>query len=110
MKMLSVFLASSLEEFKNERLRIGDFVRKLDDEYYPRGAFVRLIVCEEESDALVLEGKQTEYNEKIRNADLFYILIGDKVGEYTKEEYETAREAFKEKGRPEIFREIHLGS
>ena len=102
MKTLSVFLASSIVEFKSDRLLIGDYVRRLNDDLFPRGIYVNLVVCEEISNALHYARKQSEYNDRIKECDLFYILIGRRAGGYTVEEYNTASEAFSKNGYPEI--------
>ena len=102
MKTVSVFLASSIVEFKNERLLIGDYVRRLNDELFPKGIYVNLVVCEEISNALHYARKQSEYNDRIKECDFFYILIGRRAGGYTAEEYSTANTAFGLNGYPRI--------
>ncbi|MCR4723748.1 MAG: tetratricopeptide repeat protein [Eubacteriales bacterium] len=102
MKTFSVFLASSIVEFKNDRLCIGDYIRRLNDELFPKGMYINLVVCEEMSNALHVSRKQSEYNERIKECDFFYILIGKKAGGYTVEEYEIANAAFINKSSPKI--------
>ncbi|MBQ3411757.1 MAG: tetratricopeptide repeat protein [Oscillospiraceae bacterium] len=110
MKTISVFLASSIVEFKSDRLRIGDYIRRLNDELFPRGIYVNLVVCEEISNALHYARKQAQYNEMIKQCDLFYILVGNRAGVYTVEEYSTAEEAFRGNGFPEIRCFLRRGS
>lgn len=65
MKTFSVFLASSIVEFKSDRLRIGDYIRRLNDELFPKGIYINLVVCEEISNALHVSRKQSQYNDMI---------------------------------------------
>jgi hypothetical protein len=45
---------------------------------------------------------QDPYTELVRQADLVAVLIKNKVGKYTREEYETAQSLFLEVGRPQL--------
>lgn len=47
--------------------------------------------------------KQDEYNAFIQGADLIFCVFYEKVGSYTKEEFNTALERFKQIGSPKIF-------
>ena len=46
---------------------------------------------------------QNEYNQRIRQCDLFVMLFFTKVGKYTAEEFETAFGQFKATNKPFIF-------
>lgn len=81
MKTIHLFLASSIEEFKDERIFIGDFVRKLNNRSQIKGYQVRLFLCEDESD-----NYQPTYDRQISNSDVFIALIGSSLGKYTEHE------------------------
>ncbi len=101
MKTISIFLASSIEEFKFERLELGDFIRQLNDIYSPE-LYFRLHLCEDESDAMSALRKQEEYNRMIRESQLFFVIFYTKVGQYTVEEFNVALEEFRKKNSPKI--------
>lgn len=46
---------------------------------------------------------QDEYNNAVRNSDIFVMLFWSKVGKYTLEEFETAFGRFKETNRPLLY-------
>lgn len=81
MKTIHLFLASSIEEFKDERIFIGDFVRKLNNRSLIKGYQVRLFLCEDESD-----NYQPTYDRQISKSDVFIALIGSHLGKYTEHE------------------------
>lgn len=103
MKVIKIFLASSIIEFEKERRELGDFVRMLNDIYVDRGVYIKLIICEDESNAIAMEGKQEEYNQDIRESQMFYMIIGKNLGEYTVEEFDVAFEEYRKNGNPLIY-------
>ncbi|MBQ2309180.1 MAG: hypothetical protein II186_00860, partial [Erysipelotrichales bacterium] len=102
MKKYRIFVASSINEFHNERLELGAFVQKLNEDNITRGIYADLEVCEEFSNAVSFQGKQNDYNDLIRTCDFFYALFGKKTGKYTVEEYRTAHDQYRQTGKPEI--------
>lgn len=103
MKYIKIFLASSLTEFKEDRRELGDYIRKLNNVYFKRGIYFKLIVCEDFSDSLAEERKQEEYNAEIRDSHYFYIIFGKEAGQYSVEEFDVALEQFKKTGTPRIY-------
>ncbi len=88
-----IFLASSIRrEFKDQRMELSDFVRKLNDVLIGKDRYLRLLICEDIDNAITLDGKQEEYNEEIRSCNHFYTLIGQSIGKWTKEEIGVASE------------------
>lgn len=83
--IISIFIASSIEEFMDERIYIGAFVRQLNDSLIDRSIQVRLYMCEDE-----LENCQAIYNRYIDMSSIFIALVGKKLGSYTREEIELA--------------------
>lgn len=104
MHRIRVFLASSITEFSQERMQLGDFVRTLNDILVERDVYIQLGKSEDITNAIDLFRKQNQYNEVIRESDYFFMLIGKAVGAYTMEEYETACGSEK-KGMRILFRE-----
>lgn len=103
MKYIKIFLASSLTEFKDDRRELGDYIRKLNNVYFKRGIYFKLIVCEDFSDSLAEERKQEDYNAEIRDSHYFYIIFGKEAGQYSVEEFNVALEQFKKTGKPKIY-------
>ena len=99
MKEIKVFLASS-EELKYDRLAFSDLIRKLDNIYEKRGIRIRLFQWEDFDAAYNDKRKQDEYNEYIKQSDLFLALFRTKAGQFTVEEFELARDEHREKGLP----------
>lgn len=99
MKEIKVFLASS-EELKYDRLAFSDLIRKLDNIYEKRGIRIKLFQWEDFDAAYNDKRKQDEYNEYIKQSDLFLALFRTKAGQFTVEEFELARNEHREKGLP----------
>ena len=102
MTFINIFLASSVVELKDDRLAIGDYIRKLNDIYMERNIYFRLFLCEDEDAAMADMRKQEQYNQQIRQSQLFLILIFNNAGEYTREEFDVAYRNFREAGAPAI--------
>lgn len=103
MKEVSVFLASSIDEFKYERIDLGDFIRTITDQTIEQELYLKFSVCEDMSNSVSKNRKQEEYNQEIRKCDFFYVIFGKKAGEYTIEELDVAVQHFKKNGKPYIF-------
>ncbi|MEE0976962.1 MAG: tetratricopeptide repeat protein, partial [Bacteroidales bacterium] len=99
MKEIKVFLASS-EELKYDRLAFSDLIRKLDNIYEKRGIRIKLFQWEDFDAAYNDKRKQDEYNEYIKQSDIFLALFRTKAGKFTVEEFELARDEHREKGLP----------
>lgn len=102
MKTIKIFLASS-EELAEERMRFGDFIRQLDDTYEQRGFRVKLIKWEDLPSGDEGKPKQDEYNEKVKECDMFVTLFHTKAGKYTLEEYNVAKASQETEGRPTVY-------
>lgn len=93
MMKYEIFLASSIVEFKSYRNGIGDFIRRVQDIFIDYHIRLKLFECEFHDNSIGMGRKQEEYNEKIRNSDVFLMLVGKKIGEFTLEEYRIAKES-----------------
>ena len=102
MKEIKVFLASS-EEMKDDRLLFGDFIRKLNELFNKREKKIVLLEWEDLDASYNGVRKQNEYNEHVRQSDIFIALFRTKAGKYTQEELNVAIENFKENQTPKIY-------
>ncbi|MBQ9691886.1 MAG: hypothetical protein IJV70_01860, partial [Clostridia bacterium] len=103
MKKVKIFLASSIEDLKEDRLHVGDFFRQLNEIYFDSGVYFSLIKCEDYDNSIAAGGKQSEYDREIEDSELVFFLFFRKVGDYTRHEFETALESFKSKAKPRII-------
>ena len=97
-----LFLASS-SELKEDRKEFEIFINRKNKVWVGQGVFIELIVWEDFLDAVAKTRLQDEYNQAIRECDLFVMLFWTKVGQYTEEEFETAFGQFKATNKPFIF-------
>lgn len=81
MKTVKVFVASSIKDFKEERIYLGGYVRKLNDSLIGMGHKVRLFLCEDEN-----INSQPFYDRCIEKSDVFIALIGSDLGKFTRHE------------------------
>lgn len=102
MKEFKIFIASS-NEIECDRIAFGNFVRRLDNLYEKRGKRIKLFEWEGLDSAYNNHRKQDEYNEKVRQCDMFLALFHCKAGKYTKEEFEVATEAFRNHASPKVY-------
>ena len=92
MKKIKIFLASSIREFQKERIAIGDLFRQIQNDVIDLGIRLDLFMCEFEDNSMSLGRMQERYNDKLKESDIFIMLIGKKVGKYTIEEYNVSKE------------------
>ena len=97
-----IFLASS-SELKEDREEFEILIGRKNKDWVARGVFLELVVWEDFLDAVSQTRLQDEYNEAIRECDLFVMLFCTKVGQYTEEEFATAFGQFKATNKPFIF-------
>lgn len=102
MKKITLFLASS-KELKPERERFELEIYRKCKAWFERGVFLHLDIWEDLSARMSATGSQSEYNKKIKAADLFVLLAYTKVGMYTAQEFEEAFGQFQSKQKPFIF-------
>ncbi len=102
MKKIKIFLASSIEDLREDRVQIGDYFRQLNEIYLDSGVHFSLIKCEDYDNSIVSGGKQTAYDREIRESELCFFLFFRKVGDYTRHEFDVALEAFRRSDKPKI--------
>ena len=102
MKTIKIFLASS-EELDYDRMAFGNLVRRLDDMYEKRGIRIKLFEWEDYDSAYNDKRKQDEYNDYVRQSDIFLALFHKKAGEFTIEEFDIASQEFKDHASPKVY-------
>jgi internalin A len=111
---VKIFIASS-SELKSDRHEFSHFLYEKSDNWAQFGIVLKPVMWENFLDTLSKTRLQDEYNEAIRNCDIFVMLYFSKVGQYTEEEFDLAVGHFKESNKPFVFTyfkdgEIPLGS
>ena len=102
MKTIKIFLASS-EELDYDRMAFGNLVRRLDDMYEKRGIRIKLFEWEDYDSAYNDKRKQDEYNDYVRQSDIFLALFHKKAGQFTIEEFDIASQEFKDHASPKVY-------
>lgn len=97
-----LFLASS-SELADDRKEFEIFINRRNKEWVDRGVFLELVIWEDFLDAVSRTRLQDDYNQAIRECDIFVMLFFTKVGRYTEEEFETAFGQFQATNKPFIF-------
>lgn len=104
MKKINIFLASSIVEFANERMMVENFIRNISDNFEEKyNIKIQPLLCENFDDAYSFSRKQEEYNQKIRESEFCFFIFFTKVGKYTHEEFEVAKEQFEKTKKPKIY-------
>lgn len=93
---INIFIASSYE-LSEQRVLIGDYIRRLSYDYSPRGVRLRLACWEDFYPEYRGISKQQEYDEKlIKSCDIFIALFRTRCGIYTQHEVKLALDLNKE--------------
>jgi hypothetical protein len=102
MQRIKLFLASS-SELKADREQFEIFIYRKCKAWFERGIFLHLDIWEDFLDAMSAEGLQSEYNKAVQGCDIFVMLVFNKVGIYTSEEFGQAFGQFSTTKKPFIF-------
>ena len=97
-QIIKIFLASS-KELSNDRYAFGNFVRRLNKTYEKRGIRLDLFEWEDYDAAYNNRRKQDEYDDQIRDSDMFLALFRTWAGKFTIEEFDVAVEEFRRTGK-----------
>ena len=106
MRIINIFLASSVDEFKEDRNELQCFIDDVAENFRDNyGIDIRVQRCEKVDPRYVKGRSQDEFNELIKNSEMCIFLFFTKAGEYTVEEFETAKKAYEmsENGKPKIY-------
>ncbi|MFK5968966.1 MAG: NB-ARC domain-containing protein [Candidatus Marithrix sp.] len=98
---IKIFLASSFE-LREDREALRSFIATKNDMLHEQGVYLKLVTWED-SNAIVPDGMQSNYNEAIKECDVIFFLFWKKAGKYTLEEFEVAYEYFKRTSKPNIY-------
>ena len=101
-RTIKLFLASS-EELKDHRDAFDLYLRQQNDRLRNEGYYLEVIRWENFLDAMSKTRLQDEYNDAIRDCEIFVSLFRTKTGKYTEEEFDVAHRTFEETGAPLIF-------
>jgi len=101
-RTIKIFLASSSELREDRDAFELHFLRK-NKAFRCQGFEVEVIRWETSLDAMSETRLQDEYNDEVRESDIFISLFKTKTGKYTEEEFEVAHTAFKNYGKPQIY-------
>ncbi|HMV06601.1 MAG TPA: hypothetical protein PKA30_13765, partial [Accumulibacter sp.] len=101
-KTRKIFLASS-HELAAERHDFEVYIGRENKKLAHRGVFLELVIWEDFLDAMSRTRLQDEYNRAIRECEIFVMLVGNKVGRYTAEEFGVAFGHFPQTNRPLVF-------
>lgn len=89
MNTIDIFLASS-NELASERNFLSYLAVLIDEALCRRGIQLRIQKWEHFDAAMNEVRKQTEYNAHLREAEMVMVLFWNKLGKYTREEYDEA--------------------
>jgi len=90
MLTINVFIASSYE-LSEQRVQIGDLIRRLSYELSPRGVCIRMLCWEDYHPEYKGTSKQHEYDENlVKKCDIFIGLFRNRCGKYTQHEINLA--------------------
>ncbi len=103
MKYIKMFLASSIDEFSEDRQLLKSFISRLNDIYVHRDIYLELDLCENLPRAIQKYGSQEMYNNRIRECQYFFVLVGKSLGEFTLQEFEVASDHFRKNDTPFIY-------
>ena len=99
METKKIFLASA-GELSEDRKEFGNFINKVRAHYRNRGYDFFLIEWEYLENDDNTYRKQDEYNEHIKDCDIFVSLFYTRAGEYTQEEFRIALQESKKRNLP----------
>ncbi|MCP4594000.1 MAG: hypothetical protein GY842_24980, partial [bacterium] len=101
-KTIRIFLASS-SELREDRDAFDLYFRQQNDRLRDEGVYLEIVRWENFLDAMSGTRLQDEYNQAIRDCDVFVSLFKTKTGKYTEEEFDVAHRTFQETGKPLIY-------
>ena len=84
-------------------MAFGNFIRKLDKIYEARGMRVEVFEWEDYDASITDRRTQDEYNEKVRESDMFVAMFYTKAGKFTIEEFDVVMDEYRKKGSPKVY-------
>jgi internalin A len=113
-RTIKIFLASS-SELREDRDAFELHFRQANDRWLQKGIYLMILRWVTFLDAMSETRLQDEYNERVKESDIFVSLFKTKTGIYTEEEFDEAHAAFMDKKKPLIYTyfkdvQINIGS
>jgi len=102
MRTIKIFLASS-SELKDDRDAFDLYFRQQNDRLLQEGLYLQIIRWENFLDAMSSTRLQDEYNQAVKDCDIFVSLFFSKTGKFTEEEFDNAHRQFLNTGKPLIY-------
>lgn len=102
MRTIKIFIASS-SELADDREDFRLFISKENDRLHKQDIYLQIVQWENFLDSISDTRLQDEYNKAIGDCDIVLCLFFTKVGKYSAEEFNTAYQLFKNKGKPKIW-------
>ncbi|MEL6776542.1 MAG: hypothetical protein AAFO06_04735 [Cyanobacteria bacterium J06597_16] len=102
MSEIKIFLASS-SELRGDREQFEIFINRRNKALHSQNIFLNLVIWEDFLDTIAEGGLQSKYNEAIKCCDIFVVLVHNKLGKHTAEEFESAFGQFSETSKPRIL-------
>jgi len=99
MKEISIFLASS-GKLSEERTEIERLIARMNDNFIHKGIYLRLRIWEKLSSTFETGRKQDKFNDEVLKSDIFLCLVYDRIGQFSKEEFDNAYVGLLENGKP----------
>lgn len=100
--VIKIFLASS-SELNVDRKEFELFINRMNKKLVLDGIFLNLEIWEDFLDAVSKTRLQDEYNEAVKDSDIFISLFFSKAGRFTEEEFDTAYGQFIKIGKPYVY-------
>ena len=102
MSEIKIFLASS-SELSKDRKEFELLINRQNKRLHQHNIFLSLEIWEDFTDAIALEGIQSEYNKVARSCNIFVMLVHNKVGKYSAEEFDNALNQYRSAQKPLIY-------
>jgi hypothetical protein len=102
LRTIKIFLASSAE-LEDVRIELNLFVHKENHKYTKYGIYFEIVQWEFAGESISADSKQGDYNEKLKDCEVFLGLFWTKVGKYTEEEFNVAYSQFDAGKQPSIL-------
>lgn len=102
-RVVKIFLASSIEDTKDERNKIENYIVKNFPVFFKNQGYEFKIFRCEDLTAEYFKNNQQLIDEEVKKSEIFVVVFKNSVGEYTFHEFEVARDQALRKGLPHIF-------
>lgn len=97
--IITIFIASS-SNLKEERERIEQLLYRMNDDLIEKNIYLKTTIWEKESKKFTKGPKQKSFNKLVKKSHMFFCIVHDKVGKFTREEFDEAFKGFQENDSP----------